>query len=163
MSRTENLIAAMQFNRTRTLGLLDSVEKEASPEGALGYRPGAGRAHIAWQLMHIGITEDLFASERLSPGKKGLFETLWPRFRGGSTPDDEIPSLAVIRETLAKSREHLLRTLAEYNDSRLGEIPEALKARALTFLDVMHILCWHEGHHQGQAHITLNLYKARPK
>jgi hypothetical protein len=163
MSRTENLIAAIQFNRTRTLGLLDAVEKEASPQGALGFRPGPGRAHIAWQLMHIGITEDLFASERLAPDKKGLFEPLWGRFRGGSTPDDDIPSAAVIRETLNKSREHLLATLATYNDSRLGDIPEALKARNLTVLDVLHILSWHEAHHQGQSHITLNLYKARPK
>jgi hypothetical protein len=22
------------------------------------------------------------------------------------------------------------------------------------------VLAWHEGHHQGQAHLTLNLYKA---
>jgi len=163
MSRTENLVAAIVWNRTRTLGLLDSVEKEASPQAALAYRPGPGRAHIGWQLMHIALTEDIFATERLAPGKKGLFEELWPRFRGGSTPDDNVPSAAEIRNALTKSREHLLATLATYDDSRLGEIPEALKARNLTILDVLHILAWHEGHHQGQAHITLNLYKALPK
>jgi hypothetical protein len=27
-------------------------------------------------------------------------------------------------------------------------------------VDVLHILAWHEAHHQGQAHITLNLYRA---
>jgi hypothetical protein len=30
----------------------------------------------------------------------------------------------------------------------------------LTLLDVLHILSWHEAHHQGQAHISLNLLKA---
>jgi len=25
---------------------------------------------------------------------------------------------------------------------------------------VLHIIAWHEPHHQGQAHITSNLYKA---
>jgi hypothetical protein len=28
-------------------------------------------------------------------------------------------------------------------------------------LDVLHIIGWHEGHHQGQAHITLNLFLNR--
>ena len=110
--------------------------------------------------MHIGITEELFATERLAPGKVGAFTELWPRFRGGSTPDDNIPSAAEIRRVLGESREHLLETLSQFTDDNLGDIPEALKARKFTMLDVLHILSWHEAHHQGQAHITLNLFKA---
>lgn len=159
MSRLENLIAAMQFNRTRTLGLLDRLEQEDSAAAALGYRPGPGRAHIAWQLMHIGITEELFATERLTD-KKAAYGDLVPRFKGGSTPDDNIPTAAEIRRILNESRAHLLATLGTFSDEKLAWMPPALAERKLSFLDVMHILCWHEGHHQGQAHITANLFKA---
>jgi len=31
----------------------------------------------------------------------------------------------------------------------------------LTVFDVFCILGWHEAHHQGQAHITFNLFKAQ--
>lgn len=160
MSTVRNLIAACQFNRTRTLATLDRVEQEKDPLRVLGYRPGTGRAHVAWQLMHIAITEELFATERLWPEKKATFTELIPRFKGGSTPDDNIPPAALIRQVLNESRSHLLETLSRFGDKDLGTIPEALKERKLTILDVLHILAWHEGHHQGQAHITLNLYKA---
>jgi hypothetical protein len=160
MSTVAILEEAYAFNRGRTLGLLDSIEKEADPRAVLAWRPGPGRAHIGWQFMHVAITEDIFASERLAPHKKGFFTDLWPRFRGGSTPDDDVPAPATIRKVLTDSRQHLLATLSDYPDGRLGEIPEALKARGLTVLDVLHIISWHEAHHQGQSHITFNLFKA---
>ena len=97
MSTLHSTIAAIQFNRVRTLATLDRVEKEPNPQRALGWRPGPGRAHVAWQLMHVAITEELFATERLVPGAKPACADLVPRFRGGSTPDDEIPSAAQIR------------------------------------------------------------------
>jgi hypothetical protein len=111
--------------------------------------------------MHIGITEELFASERLAPHKAGAFTDLWPRFRGGSTPDDDIPSPALIRKVLAESRERLIVTLSEFGDERLEEVPAALAEKKWNILTVAHILGWHEAHHQGQAHITFNLFKAR--
>lgn len=160
MSRIENLLAAMEFNRVRTLGLLDKIEQEANPQQVLGWRPGPDRAHIGWQLMHIGITEELFATDRLAPEKPGQWTDLWPRFRGGSTPDDNIPTPAAIREVLNGARVRLFDTLRTFNESQFGWIPPALAERKLTLLDVLHILVWHEPHHQGQAHITLNLYKA---
>ena len=76
------------------------MRKLPEPHAALGWRPGAGRAHLAWQLMHIGITEELFAAERLAQ-KAGRFRELWQRFKGGSTPDDDIPAVALIRDVLA--------------------------------------------------------------
>jgi hypothetical protein len=160
MSTIQTLTARYPFYRQRTLGLLETIEKLPNPSAALAWRPGLGRAHIGWQLMHIGVTEELFASERLAPHKAGKWTELWPRFRGGSTPDDNVPSAAQIREVLDGARTRLLETLAEYSDDRLGEIPAALAQRGLTVLDVLYILGWHEAHHQGQAHITLNLYKA---
>jgi uncharacterized damage-inducible protein DinB len=155
----EHFTRNYEFNRGRTLDLLANVEKRPHPQAALVWRPGPGRAHIGWQLMHIGVTEDIFASERLAQ-KPGKFADLWPRFRGGSTPDDDVPSVETIRRVLAESRAHLLATLAEYDDSRLEEIPEALKQRGWTIRTVLSVIGWHEAHHQGQAHITLNLFKA---
>ncbi len=161
MSIIETSIKSIQFNRVRTLATFDKIAQEPDPQRALGWRPGPGRAHIAWQLMHIGITEGLFATERLVPGTSPPFADLVPRFKGGSTPDDNIPSLAEIRGVLSQNREQLLVTLGRFTDTDLTMMPEALKERKLSFYDVLHILAWHEAHHQGQAHITLNLYKNR--
>jgi hypothetical protein len=64
---------------------------------------------------------------------------------------------------LTGAREHLLSTLREIGDDRLDEIPAALRERKLTIRDVYSLVPWHEAHHQGQAHLTLNLYKASRK
>src|SRR5438046_10434254 len=108
MSTIQGLMSAYQFNRPRTLGLLDKIEQEKEPQKILGWRPGPGRAHIAWQLMHIGITEELFATERLVPGAKLAFADLVPRCKGGSRPDGENPQAALIRRMLNESRAPLL-------------------------------------------------------
>ncbi len=123
---------------------------------ATGTRP----THIGWQLMHIAITEEIFATERLAPQKQAQWKELWPRFRGGSTPDDDVPTSATVRSVLAGAREHVLATLREIGDDRLEEIPEALRERKLTIRDVLSLIPWHEAHHQGQAHLTFNLLKA---
>jgi hypothetical protein len=149
----------MDLNRERTLGTLATIEKMPDSVKGLGWRPGAGRAHIAWQLMHIGVTEELFATERLAPGSKAAFADLIPRFKGGSTPDDEIPAATLIRKVLTESRAHLLETLGRFGDKDLGTIPEFFKERKLALVDVLNIIAWHEPHHQGQAHITFNLWK----
>src|SRR5947207_1134934 len=126
MSTIETFTKSYVFYRQRTLGLLEMIEKLPKPSAALAWRPGPGRAHIGWQLMHIGITEEIFAAERLSPEKAGKWAELWPRFRGGSTPDDDVPTSDKIRAVLNSSRESLLGTLSEYSDARLGEIPPPL-------------------------------------
>ena len=84
-------------------------------------------------------------------------------FRGGSTPDNDIPDAPTIRQVLEDGREQLLETLADFNDDQLSEIvwTHPQSNRDLTLLTVLHILNWHEGHHQGQAHITLNLFRAQ--
>ena len=148
------------FNRTRTLATLDDIAKQPNPTAILGWRPGPGRAHIAWQLMHIGITEELFATERMIEGAKAAYPELVPRFKGGSTPDDNIPDVAQIRTVLEESRKHLLATLGKFTDADLPTIFPWFKERGWPFSRVLQILCWHEAHHQGQAHITHNLWKA---
>jgi len=158
MSTIDAFVSSYAFNRKRTLGLLDSVEKLPAAQAALAWRPAPGRAPLGWQLMHIGITEELFASERLVK-KPGMWTELWPRFKGGSTPDDDAPSAATIRQVLAETRARLLESLATYSDARLSEIPPAFAERGWTLHDVLCVISWHEAHHQGQAHITFNLYK----
>ena len=140
-----------EFNRGRTLGLLDRIEGMQDSQSVLGWRPGDGRAHIAWQLMHIGVTEELFAAKRLAT-KPGRFEVLWERFQGGSTPDDDIPTVDQIREVLSDGREDLLTTLSELDESRLDEFAwEARDGRRLSLRATLQIIAWHESHHQGQA------------
>jgi uncharacterized damage-inducible protein DinB len=162
MNVVECHIHVYQFNRTRTLALLDQIAQMPEPRNVLGWRPGAGRAHIAWQLMHIGVTEEIFASERLAK-KAGAFTELWPRFRGGSKPDDDVPSPEQIRGVLDEGRSHLLETLGELREDQLDEIPPNWKERGLPLLTVLRLIAWHEAHHQGQAHNTLNSYKAAEK
>lgn len=160
MTTVEIHLKSYELYRRRTLELLDKVRQEPDPRQVLGWRPGPGRAPIAWQMLHVGITEELFATERLAPPKQPSFVDLVPRFRGGSTPDDDIPAPEQIRRVLDESRAHLVETLRTIGDDRLGEIPAALAHRNLTMLDVLHILGWHEAHHHGQAHLTFNLYQA---
>ncbi|GMV95654.1 MAG: hypothetical protein AMXMBFR83_00260 [Phycisphaerae bacterium] len=161
MNEIETLLAYYRFSRGQTLGLLQKIEESGEAATVLGWRPGPGRAHLAWQLMHIGITEELFATERLVPGSVAGFADLVPRFKGGSTPDDRIPSVSDIREVLNASRAHLEATLSRFTPAQLDEVPEPLKERGWTLRTVLNVLGWHEAHHQGQAHITFNLYKAR--
>ncbi len=153
----------MEVNRTRTLTLLDEIAKLPNAVDLLGWRPGPGRAHIGWQLTHIGITEELTATERmhgLAPG----FAEMVPRFKGGSVPDEKIPSTDLIRQVLTDSRRHLQDCFAKLSDSDLETIPAWYRERGLNIRRVLQILIWHEAHHHGQAHITLNLWKAsQPK
>ena len=67
--------------------------------------------------------------------------------------------MAEIGQTLQQARQDLVETLGDYGDDRMSEIPPALAARGLTIQEVLYLLGWHEVHHQGQAHITLNLYQ----
>lgn len=158
MSTIDAFIQSYDFNRKRTLALLDTIIADNNLS-ALAWRPGNGRAHIAWQLMHIGITEEIFATERLAPNRPIQFGELWPRFRGGSVPDDNVPTLEEIQAVLSDCRASLITTLKEYDESRLSEIPPSLQQRGWTVLTTLAVLSWHESHHQGQAHLTYNLFK----
>lgn len=160
MSTIEIYLRSIDFNRTRTLALLDDLAQKPDPQAVLGYRPGPGRAHIAWQLCHIAITEELFATERLF-GRTPAYSDLVPRFKGGSTPDDDIPTLESIRELLSDTRTHLRNALAGFTDQDLDVIPEAFRERGWTLERILQVLVWHEAHHQGQAHLTRNLWAAQ--
>jgi hypothetical protein len=154
-----DLIEMLEFNRKRTLGLLDEAAKRDDARAALGWRPGPGRAHLAWQLMHIAATDDRHLHVRMAlvPGEPKQPDYV-RRFAGGSVPDDNVPSVDDIRGYLQATRDALLaqvRTIdaksfdAKPNDQAPWTIREWLK-----------VLAWHEAHHQGQAHLTFNLYRA---
>jgi len=160
MSEIQTYIQAIQFNRTKTLATLSEFEKLSPSPGAIGFRPGTGRAHSGWQFMHIAITEEVFATSRLL-GTEPSFPELVERFRGGSTPDELIPSIDDIRQTLSVTRSHLLATLENFSDKDLEIVPAAFAQRGWSFRTVLHVISWHEAHHQGQAHLTLNLFKAQ--
>jgi uncharacterized damage-inducible protein DinB len=159
-TKIQILTSGYSFNRSKTLELLAKVEQLPHQQEALGWRPGPGRAHIAWQIMHVAITEEIFATERLASDRKRDFEDLWARYRSGSTPDDTVPTIAAIREVLEKSRQHMMETLLSLKDDQLDQIPPAMAARGFTLETILQLIGFHEAHHQGQAHITLNLYKA---
>lgn len=159
MSYIENVRSLYEMNRDRTLATLDAIADMEAPQDVLTWQPGPGRAHIGWQLMHIAVTEELFATERLLETPSDMKE-LNDRFRGGSTPDDNVPQLEEIRSTLSNTRGHLFTTFGKFSDADLDIIPAPLQERGWTLKKTLQIICWHEAHHQGQAHLTLNLYKA---
>lgn len=163
MSEVDVMLNLLEFTRTRTLGTLDEVLKQPNPAAVLAWQPGVGRAHIGWQLTHIGITEELTATERLV-GTSPAFPDLVPRFKMGSDPDQNVPGAETIREVLHKTRAHLVETLSKIKDTELDVIPPWYAERGWTYRRILQILVWHESHHQGQAHLTLNLWKSsQPK
>jgi len=153
-----DLIEFLDFSRQKTMGLLDTIAKDANPQKALGWRPGAGRAHVAWQLMHIAATDDRHVHVRMT-GKEPQQPDYVRRFAGGSTPDDDVPSLDEIRRYLTAQRQELLGHLKALDPAMLDKKPN--DQAPWTYREWIEVLAWHEAHHQGQAHITYNLYKAQ--
>lgn len=151
------LLDFLHFNRQKTLAFIDTVAKQPDVSQMLGWRPGPDRAHLAWQLMHIGATDDRHVHVRMTGGKP-QFPDLVERFAGGSKPDEQIPSLEEIRTYLAQQRRELLNHLEKLDDSHLDQKPNP--EAPWTYREWIKVLAWHEAHHQGQAHLTLNLYRA---
>lgn len=154
------LIASYEFNRGRTLDLLKKIESLPEPAAAMRWRPGPGRAPLGWQFAHVAITEEIIAAERLTPGVAARHQELWPLYRAGATPDDNPPSIAECRQLLADCRQTLLESLQGLDEAQLEVVLPTLQDRGWRVIDVLHILGWHEAHHQGQAHAVTNLYTA---
>ena len=153
-SSSERMLA---FCRKKTLDLLWTIAAMPDPASVLGWRPGPGRAHIAWQLMHIGATDDRHLNVRMRGGSPAEPE-LVRRFAGGSTPDDDIPSVDAIRTYLDNRRSLMIEHLRTLSDADMQTKPN--EQAPWIYQEWFELLAWHEGHHQGQAHLTLNLYKA---
>src|SRR5687768_1870190 len=114
-----DLIEILDFNRQKTLALLDALAKHPTPQVVLGWRPGPGRAHLAWQLMHIAATDDRHVHARMTGGQPQEAENV-RRFAGGSTPDDDIPTLEEIRRYLDAQRREVLSYVKKLPESALA-------------------------------------------
>jgi len=154
---TADLDGLLTFARGKTLGLLDAVAAAPDPAAVLGWRPGPGRAHLAWQLMHVAATDDRHLHVRMTGGEPQEPE-LVRRFAGGSVPDDDIPTADAIRAYLAGQREALLAHLRRLTDADLDGKPN--DQAQWVYREWFRLLAWHEAHHHGQAHLTYNLYRA---
>lgn len=154
----ETLLAAMDFSRARLLNSLATIEKAVPGDvgKVLAWRPGPGRAHIGWQAMHCAATHDRYLNVGVRGGKAHN-EAMVASYGGGSTPSDEnVPGLADIRAALES-------TYKEFRDFVATVSPEEQKralASGRTIAESILLLTWHEAHHQGQIHLTWNLYKA---
>src|SRR5262245_54228581 len=152
-----DLILFLEHGRRKTMELLDVIAARDNSAAILSWRPGPGRAHIAWQLMHIAATDDRHLNVRMKGGEPREPEHV-RRFAGGSTPDDEVPIVDEIRRYLTDRRRDLLDHLRGLSDAALLEKPNPQAPWVYT--EWFRVLTWHEAHHHGQAHLTYNLYRA---
>jgi len=146
----------LEFVRKKTLDTLDAIAKRPDARELLGWRPGPGRAHVAWQLMHIAATDDRHLGIRMKGGDPANPDNV-KRFAGGSTPDENVPTVDEIRRYLTERRSALLDHLASLSDADLAKKPN--DQAPWHYEEWFRVLTWHEAHHQGQAHLTINLYK----
>ena len=152
----KTLVAALDFSRSRLLGILSTIEKSGQdPQKVLGWRPGPGRAHIGWQAIHCAATHDKYLNVNVKGGKAQNPE-LVANFGGGSTPSDtNIPDLTAIRSALETHYANFREYVADLSPEEMArQLPNGR-----TVGDSIILLAWHEAHHQGQIHLTWNLYK----
>lgn len=157
----DTLIAQLDFARARLLGILDAIEKSGQdPAKVLAWRPGPGRAHIGWQAMHCAATHDRYLNANLkkAPVKD---EQLVSNFAGGSTPSDSlVPALDDVRAKLTENYDDFREFLAGLSDDDLAMKFVGRDGKERTIGEAAILMAWHEAHHQGQIHLTWNLYKA---
>jgi hypothetical protein len=158
---TQTLLAGLEFSRARLLGTLDAIEKSGQdPAKVLAWRPGPGRAHIAWQAMHCAATHDRYLNTGILQGSV-KDEPLVANFAGGTTPSDSnVPTLAVIRQKLSAAYELLKKYVSEQTVQSLERQVPGPGGKTHSLANAVTLLTWHESHHQGQIHLTWKLYKA---
>ncbi len=154
---TNDLARLLEVSRKRLTDLIDAIAARPDAATVLGWRPGPGRAHLAWQFMHVGATDDRHLNVRMRGGQPVSPEFV-QRFAGGSTVDDDIPSLETIRGYLADRRNDMIAHLRSLKDADLPTKPNVEAPWA--YEEWFTVLAIHESHHHGQAHLTLNLYRA---
>ncbi len=158
MSDLNTILSTLDFSRDRLLASLDGIAKSGQDvTNVLSWRPGVGRAHIAWQAMHCAATHDKYVNVRIKGGEPND-SALCDSFAGGSTPSDtNVPSLDAIREKLETNFKAFKLFLQTADLSKVTDFPNNIQR---TIGESSVLLAWHEAHHQGQIHLTWNLYKA---
>jgi uncharacterized damage-inducible protein DinB len=157
------IVAQWDFSRTRLLATLDGIEKHcgADVNKALAWRPGAGRAHMAWQFVHCAATHHKYVNQYIN-GKTPADEPLVANFGGGSTPSDtNVPTIAEIRDVLAKTYAEAMAVIKLLKPADLERSFTQANGATRRIDESLVLLAWHEAHHQGQIHLTFNLYKAK--
>lgn len=156
----DTLIAQLDFTRSRLLGILDTIDNSGqNTQQVLAWRPAPGRAHIGWQAMHCAATHDRYLNVAL---KKGAVtdEKLVADFGGGSTPSDQnVPTLADIRQKLEAHYTPFRAFVASVDDEAMKVKFTGRNGKERTLGEAITLLAWHEAHHQGQIHLTWNMYK----
>lgn len=155
----DTLIAALDFSRARLIGSLDAIEKSGQDTAkVLAWRPGPGRAHIAWQAMHCAATHDKYLHVNILGGQSADPQMV-TAYGGGSTPSDQnVPALAAIRAALETHFKPMRAYVASLSPAEL-EKKVGPPDRQRTIGEMILVQVWHEAHHQGQIHLTWNLYK----
>ena len=158
---SESLVAVLEFSRARLLGTLDAIEKSGQdPAKVLAWRPGPGRAHIGWQAMHCAATHDRYLNAGILQAAPKDPE-LVANFAGGTTPSDaNVPGLPAIRQKLSAAYEPLKKFAAEQTAQSLQRQVPGPGGKTRSLAEALILLAWHEAHHQGQIHLTWNMYKA---
>jgi hypothetical protein len=155
------LLASLDFSRARLNGTLDAIEKAGQdPKKVLGFRPAPGRAHIGWQFMHCAATHDRYLNLRLKGGA-AVDPKLVDTYGGGSTPSDQaVPNFAEIREKLEATYKPFRDYVSSRKSSDLDHQTMFPDGKSRSLAESIILMAWHEAHHQGQIHITWNIYKA---
>ena len=157
----DTLLAAMDFAHDRLMGLLDQIDKSGrDTRQVVAWRPGPGRAHIAWQAMHIAASHhNLLHTRLIGDGVKD--PELVERFRGGTKPSDEnVPDLPAIRRTLQENYDALRDHVAGLTPADLARPAITPKGPQRTVGEWIVLLTWNQAHHDGQIRLTWNLYQA---
>jgi hypothetical protein len=157
----QTLLSALDFARDRLLGSIQTIENSGQdPARVLVWRPGPGRAHIGWQLLHCAAThhKHLYATLQAKPIPN---EKLVADFGAGSTPSDSnLPSPETIKQTLASTFTEFRQYVASLSPTDLSSRKVGPPGRERLLGEWILLYTWHEAHHQGQIHLTWNLYRA---
>jgi len=156
----DTLVAAMEMSRTRLLDELANIEKSGQDVAkVLTWRPGPGRAHIGWQEMHCAATHERHLKERFL--NQPYDEKLVAAFGHGSVPSDSnVPSIGAIRQLLTEKYIPLKQWVATQSPEGLARLVPGPGTTQRSVGETILVMAWHESHHQGQIHLTWNLYKA---
>jgi len=155
---TADFAMLLEFVRAKTKGLVDAVAALPDPAAALAWQPAPGRANIGWQILHIAATDDRHLNARMKGGEP-VNPDFVKRYAVGSVPDQNLPTLAEIVTYLDDRRAAMLAHLRSLSDADLPNKPN--EKAPWVYNEWFQVLAWHESHHHGQAHLTLNLFKNR--
>jgi hypothetical protein len=156
------LLTSLDFSRARLLGSLDAIEKSGQDlQKVLLWRPGAGRAHLAWQFLHCAATHDRYLNVRLLGGTE-KDPAFCAAFAGGSKPaDDTRTSAAEIRTKLEQNYAPFRTFVGGLSPADMGKMLSFPNGASRSMGEAIMLMAWHEAHHQGQIHLTWNLYNVR--